>query len=153
MHLVRTAVCAVLLWSSQAAAECANPEQFQAAQLRQFHYQLQVAALNCRGDDPSLPGKWQDYIRRHAALLADNARTLKAYFKSDSALDRHNTVVTNHESVAVHETPGYCEMRAPMFDKVLTLTRHQMSDYAVEQVPSPDNVRACGEAKKVKKAN
>lgn len=153
MHSLRAFACALLLagsWIAPALAACATPEQVKAAQLRQFHYQLQVAALNCRGDDPSLPGKWQSYVQRHSATLADNAKVMQGYFKSAAAFDKHNTALTNRESVAVHDTHGYCEMRAPMFDKALTLTGAQLASYAAETVGTPDNIRACQEQKKAK---
>ncbi|OAN56048.1 heme utilization protein [Paramagnetospirillum marisnigri] len=128
-------------------AGCASTEQVTAAQLRQFHYQLQVAALNCRADDPSLPGKWQSYIQRHAATLSENAGILLRFFKSASAFDRHNTILTNRESVTVHEINGYCEMRAPQFDKAVSLTGSQLATYAAEVVGSPDNIRPCRDPK------
>ncbi len=153
MHPFRATVCAVLLcaaWAAPAVAACATPEQVKAAQLRQFHYQLQVAALNCRGDDPSLPGKWQAYVHRHSGTLSDNAKVLQAHFKSASAFDRHNTMLTNRESARVHETPNYCETRALMFDKAAGLNGAQLSAYAAEMVASPDNVHPCREAKPMK---
>ncbi len=131
-----------------AKAGCATPEQVKAAQLRQFHYQLQVAALNCRGDDPSLPGKWQAYVQRHSGTLSENAKVLHGYFKSAAAFDRHNTILTNRESVVVHDMPGYCEIRAPMFDKAIGLNGPQLHAYASEVVSSPDNIHPCRDPKK-----
>ena len=83
-------------------AGCGTPEEVRAAQLRQFHYQLQVAALNCRGDDPSLPGKWSSYVHRHGGTMSVNANVMRGYFtrtgKGMAGFDRYNTVLTNRES-------------------------------------------------------
>jgi hypothetical protein len=156
--VLRVVLFALLLavLSDPAAAKppCASPEQVKAAQLRQLHYELQVAALNCRGDVPEMPGKWQSYVHRHGGTLNDNARVLRDYFQGAAAFDRHNTVVTNRESVRVHETPGYCETHTAIFDKVLGLNGPQLSAYASEAVGDPMEIRACShkpEAAKVKK--
>jgi len=80
-------------------ASCGTPEEIKAAQLRQFHYQLQVAALNCRNDDPSLPGKWSSYIHHHGGTMSANANVMRGYFtrtgKGVAGFDRYNTVLTN----------------------------------------------------------
>ena len=139
-----------------ARSACANPEQLRAAQLRQLHYELQVAALNCRGDIPEMPLKWQIYVQRHGTTLAENAKVLHAYFKSTAAFDRHNTVVTNRQSVLVQETPGYCDTHAAIFDKVAALTPQQLSAFAAEIEGDPMEIRACPHepvrAKAIKKA-
>jgi hypothetical protein len=137
------ALSCVLALPTVAQANCASPEQVKAAQLRQLHYQLQVAALNCRGDYPDLPGKWQSYIHHHGGTLRDNARTLQGYFKSVAAFDRHNTKVTNRESVRVHDHPDYCGMTDPIFDKVVTLGPQQLAAYASELIGPPSGVPAC----------
>lgn len=152
MHPYRAAICACLLsvvCAAPVAARppCANPEQVRAAQLRQLHYELQVAALNCRGDVPEMPGKWQSYVQRHGATLNDNAKVLRDYFKGAAAFDRHNTVITNRESVRVHETPGYCEAHAPLLDKVVTLTPPQLIAFAAETVGDPMEIHACPQRK------
>jgi hypothetical protein len=122
---------------------CASPDQVKAAQLRQLHYQLQVAALNCRGDYPDMPGKWETYIHRHGSTLSANARTMQGYFKSAAAFDRYNTKITNRESVRVHETHEYCEQSHPIFDKVVTLAAPQLIAYAGEVVGAPMEISAC----------
>ena len=155
LHLALLALLfAVVSFPAAAKSPCAGPEQVKAAQLRQLHYELQVAALNCRGDVPEMPGKWQSYVHRHGATLNDNARVLRDYFQGAAAFDRHNTVVTNRESALVHETPGYCESHAALFDKVLGLNGAQLSAYAAETVGDPMEIHACAhksEAAKAKK--
>lgn len=160
LHLFRAAVYACLLSgafvapaSAAAKPACANSEQFRAVQLRQLHYELQVAALNCRNDMPEMPMKWQTYVQRHGSALSDNARILHAYFKSPATFDRHNTVVTNRESVRVHETPGYCDIHTTLFDTVAALPPAQLGDFAARTVGMPLDVSACKEEhKKVKTA-
>lgn len=140
-------------------ASCGTPEEIRAAQLRQFHYQLQVAALNCRGDDPSLPGKWSSYVHRHGGTMSVNANVMRGYFtrtgKGMAGFDRYNTALTNRESVRVHETEGYCEMNAPLFDRAITANGPQLTTLAGEIVGKPTDIAACAEAnaeKKPKKA-
>jgi hypothetical protein len=129
---------------------CAGPDTIKEVQLRQFHYRLQVAALNCRGDDPSLAGKWQSYVQTQAHVLAANGRALSAYFQGQAAFDRHNTIITNYESVRVHETPDFCEGMAPLFDKALEAKAGQLHQLATEAIGQPDDVRPCKEATKAK---
>jgi hypothetical protein len=151
---LRSATFAIVLAaaaSSPALAKgnCATPEEVRAAQLRQFHYQLQVAALNCRGDDPSLPGKWSTYVHHHGGTMSDNARVMRGYFqragKGMAGFDRYNTVLTNRESVRVHETEGYCEANAPLFDKAAKATPAQLATLAGETIGHPIDISACTE--------
>lgn len=134
-----------------AGPACATPEEIRAAQLRQFHYQLQVAALNCRGDDPSLPAKWGSYIHRHGGTMSTNANVMRGYFtragKGVAGFDRYNTVLTNRESVRVHETEGYCEINQPLFEKAIAANHQQLAVLAGETVGRPTDITACAEAK------
>ncbi|WP_043745079.1 hypothetical protein [Paramagnetospirillum magneticum] len=134
-----------------AGASCGTPEEIKAAQLRQFHYQLQVAALNCRGDDPSLPGKWSSYIHHHGGTMSVNANVMRGYFtrtgKGVAGFDRYNTVLTNRESVRVHETEGYCEINAPLFDKAIKANGPQLVALAGETVGRPADISPCAEPK------
>lgn len=129
--------------SGAGGGACATPEQIQAAQLRQLHNQLQVAALNCRGEDSSLHAKWGGYVGRFGSTLSDNAQVLRAHFKSPAAFDRYNTQVTNRESVRVHEIESYCETRAQMFDRVMTMSPPQLIAFAGETVGRPDHMSSC----------
>ncbi len=135
-----------------AKAPCATPEELRAAQVRQLHYELQVAALNCRGDDPSMPGKWAAYVQRHGATMTDNAKVMRAYFtrtgKGAAGFDRHNTVVTNRESIRVHEVADYCEAHAPLFDRALRSGPHELAALAGETVGRPEDFTACTDAAK-----
>ena len=144
----------VLAAASPALAKgpCATPDEIKAAQVRQFHYQLQVAALNCRGDDPSLPGKWSTYVHHHGGTMTDNARVMRGYFqrtgKGAAGFDRYNTVLTNRESVRVHLTEGYCEVNAPLFDKAAGANAVQLTTLAGETIGHPSEMKACAETRK-----
>jgi hypothetical protein len=129
--------------SGKTGGACANPEQIQAAQLRQLHNQLQVAALNCRGEDSSLHAKWGGYVGRFGSTLSDNAQVLRTHFKSPAAFDRYNTQVTNRESVRVHEVDSYCETRAQMFDQVMQMSPPQLIAFAGQTVGRPDHMSDC----------
>jgi hypothetical protein len=149
---LRTAIVAALLATASplaAKSVCYTPEEVRAAQLRQFHNQLQVAALNCRGDDPSLSGKYATYAQRFGGTLGTNAKVLHAHFAraygsdANRQFDRFNTAVTNRESLRVHETAGYCETYGPIFDKLAGMTPHQLEAFATETVADPSDVTAC----------
>jgi hypothetical protein len=141
--LVLPAIAADARPASKSGGACASPEQVKAAQLRQLHDQLQVAALNCRGEDATLHAKWGSYVGRFGSTLSDNARVLRTHFKTPAAFDRYNTEVTNFESVRVHETEQYCETRAQMFEKVMTMSPAQFANFAAETVGRPSHVNAC----------
>lgn len=145
-------VSALLAAPALAKGACPTPEEVKAAQVRQFHYELQVAALNCRDDNPALPGKWASYVQRHGAALSDNARVLHAYFqrsgKGAAGFDRHNTIITNRESVRVHEVPNYCDSHEPLFDKAVQANTPQLTALAGETVGKPDDFAACAEPHK-----
>jgi hypothetical protein len=133
-----------------AKSACSTPEEVKAVQLRQLHNELQVAALNCRGDDPSMPGRYAAYVQRFGPALNSNAGELRRFFArtaggdGNRGLDHFNTAVTNRESVRVHEIPGYCELHAPMFDKLMGMDQHQLVTFAAETVGTPEAVRSCG---------
>lgn len=137
-------------------ANCGTSEEIKAAQLRQFHYQLQVAALNCRGDDPSLPGKWSSYVHHHGGTMSVNANVMRGYFtrtgKGIAGFDRYNTVLTNRESVRVHETEGYCEMHRSLFDKAIAANGQQLIALAGETVGKPVDIGLCTETRKAEAA-
>lgn len=137
-------------------ATCGTPEEIRAAQLRQFHYQLQVAALNCRADDPSLPGKWSSYIHHHGGTMSVNANVMRGYFtrsgKGVAGFDRYNTVLTNRESVRVHEIEGYCEMHRALFEKAIAANGPQLATLASETVGKPVDISPCGETRKAEAA-
>lgn len=142
-------VAALLAPAAAGAASCGSPDEVKAAQLRQFHYRLQVAALNCRGDDPSLPGKWAGYVHHHGGTMSENAKVMRGYFSrtgaGTAAFDRFNTVLTNRESVTVHETENYCELSAPLFDKAMHANAAQLIALAGEVVGRPADIAACSE--------
>jgi len=138
------AAAAFVLPAAQGVAACATPEVIRAAQLRQFHDQLQVAALNCRADDPTMSDKWEAYVGRFGGTLGENARTLQRHFKGAAAFDRYNTQITNAESVRVHhDEADYCEKRSEYFGRVVTMTPDQLHGLAAEAVGKPSHIAAC----------
>lgn len=121
------------------AAGCISPAEARALQVRQLHVQLQVASLNCRGDDPSLPGKYAAYVNRFGGALSDNAKVLRSHFaKTGTNMDRYMTTLANDESQRAHMVQGYCESHTPLFDKLASLKPHDLEHFAAGTVDKPD---------------
>ncbi|MCR6632694.1 MAG: heme utilization protein [Magnetospirillum sp.] len=141
------AVAALLVASASLpalAGGCVNPAEARALQVRQLHVQLQVASLNCRGDDPSLPGKYAAYIHRFGNSLSDNAKVLRGHFaRNGGNIDRYMTVLANDESQRAHTVEGYCESHTPLFDKLSSLKASELEHFAATTVDKPDTP-VCG---------
>lgn len=121
------------------AGGCVSPAEARAMQVRQLHIQLQVASLNCRADDPSLPGKYADYIHRFGGSLSDNAKVLRGHFsRTGGNIDRYMTVLANDESQRAHQVEGYCESHTPLFDKLSAVKPHDLEHFAAATMTSPD---------------
>jgi hypothetical protein len=139
-----SAAAALVMTASAAlpafAAPCISPAAARAMQVRQLHIQLQVASLNCRGDDPSLPGKYASYVHRFGNPLNENARVLKSHFaKNGGNLDRYMTVLANDESQRAHQVEGYCESHVPLFDKLSSLKPSELEPFAATTMDKPDH--------------
>lgn len=121
-------------------------------QVRQLHVQLQVASLNCRTDDPSLPGKYASYIHRFGSQLSDNAKVLRGHFaRNGGNIDRYMTVLANDESQRAHLVEGYCESHTPLFDRLASMKPAELEHFAVATMDKPDTP-VCG-ASSVKQAS
>ena len=66
----------------------------------------------------------------------------------DAGFDRFNTVLTNRESVRVHEIEGYCELNEPLFDKAMNASPAHLATLAGEIVGKPLDIPACTESAK-----
>lgn len=154
-RLISTAIatlCALTVaFPAVADRACVSPNEARAMQVRQLHIQLQVASLNCRGDDPSLPGKYGSYIHRFGGALSDNAKVLKGHFsRSGGNLDRYMTVLANDESQRAHLVENYCESHAPLFDRLGGLKPTELEHFAATIMDQPDNPICGGAVKQVK---
>lgn len=152
MIRISCAIAAAMLTVSAAlpavAAGCINPAEARALQVRQLHIQLQVASLNCRTDDPSLPGKYASYIHRFGGQLNDNAKVLRGHFaRNGGNMDRYMTVLANDESQRAHQVDGYCEGHVPLFDKLSSLKPAELEHFAAATMDKPDRP-VCGAAVK-----
>ncbi|MBC7906317.1 MAG: heme utilization protein [Rhodospirillaceae bacterium] len=143
MNRISCAAAAAILTAAATfpalAAGCISPTEARAMQVRQLHIQLQVASLNCRGDDPSLPGKYASYIHRFGGTLADNAKVLRGHFaKNGGNMDRYMTVLANDESQRAHQTEGYCDGHTPLFERLAALKPHELEQFASVSMDKPD---------------
>ncbi|HLO75086.1 MAG TPA: heme utilization protein [Magnetospirillum sp.] len=150
MIRISSAVAAVLLIVSAAmpaqAGGCVNAAEARAMQMRQLHIQLQVASLNCRADDPSLPGKYASYIHRFGSQLNDNAKVLRGHFSRNGGnIDRYMTVLANDESQRAHLVEGYCEKHVPLFESLSSLKPQELEQFASVTMDKPDTP-VCGGA-------
>lgn len=128
------------------AAGCVSPAEARAMQVRQLHVQLQVASLNCRADNPSLPGKYASYIHRFGGELSDNAKVLRGHFSRNGGnIDRYMTVLANDESQRAHVVENYCESHVPLFEKLSSLKPSELEHFAASTMDKPDNP-VCGGA-------
>ncbi|CAA7612738.1 heme utilization protein [Magnetospirillum sp. UT-4] len=122
-----------------AQARCANPPEVRALQVRQLHIQLQVASLNCRVDDPSLPGKYAAYVNRFGGALSDNAKVLKAHYaRSGTNMDRAMTSMANDESQRAHLVENYCEQHVPLFERLSALKPGELEHFASTTMDQPE---------------
>lgn len=152
MIRISSAVAAMLLTVSVAmpafAGGCVNATEARALQVRQLHVQLQVASLNCRTDDPSLPGKYASYIHRFGSPLSENAKVLRVHFaRSGGNIDRYMTVLANDESQRAHVVDNYCERHTPLFDRLSSLKPSELEHFAAATMDKPDTP-LCGGAVK-----
>lgn len=148
MIRIASAVAAALLTASTAAsalaASCISPSEARALQVRQLHIQLQVASLNCRTDDPSLPGKYATYIYRFGSQLNENAKILRGHLSRQGVnIDRYMTSLANDESQRAHQIDGYCESHVPLFDKLHALKASELEHFAAATMDKPDRP-VCG---------
>lgn len=150
MIRISSALAAALIVASTAlpalAAGCINPTEARALQVRQLHVQLQVASLNCRADDPSLPGKYASYVHRFGGQLSDNAKVLRGHFSRNGGnIDRYMTSLANDESQRAHLVDGYCESHVPLFEKLSSLKPAELEHFAAATMDKPDRP-VCGGA-------
>jgi len=143
LNRLSCAIAALVLTATSSlpavAASCVRPAEARAMQVRQLHIQLQVASLNCRIDDPSLPGKYAAYVNRFGGALSDNARVLKSHFaKNGGNMDRYMTVLANDESQRAHLVEGYCQSHTPLFEKLAGAKPHELEHLAVATLGMPD---------------
>lgn len=148
MIRIASAVAAALLTASTAtsalAASCISPTEARALQVRQLHIQLQVASLNCRTDDPSLPGKYATYIHRFGGQLNENAKILRGQFSRQGVnIDRYMTSLANDESQRAHLVDNYCESHVPLFEKLHALKPAELEHFAAATMDKPDRP-VCG---------
>lgn len=130
------------------AGGCISPTEARALQVRQLHIQLQVASLNCRADDPSLPGKYASYINRFGGQLNENAKILRGHFaRSGGNIDRYQTVLANDESQRAHLVEGYCESHTPLFEKLSSLKPAELEHFAAATMDQPDRPLCGGTVK------
>lgn len=96
--------------ASPVAATCWEPEEYEAARLRDLQTVLMVSALKCGRADPSMPGAYNRWVGRAKAKLIDGEQKLLAHFvrEGDKAkYDKFTTALANKYSEYA-EDPKFC---------------------------------------------
>jgi hypothetical protein len=155
----RTAVVAAALILTTAAPAvakpvCYKPTEVRAVQFRQLQIELMVAALKCRGVDPSFQDKYAGYVGKVGPALSRNAQELRAMFarqgKGSAALDRFVTDLSNEASIRSLATEDYCEAQDAKFEKLLAMKPHEVEAFAAETMERPNMPANCTPVQQVK---
>ncbi len=105
------AVALALLVTSPASAACWQPEEYEAARVRDLQTMLMVSALQCRTADPEMPGAYNRFVGRARPSLIEGEKALLAHFAREGdklAYDRFTTALANkYAELAQH--PEFCK--------------------------------------------
>jgi hypothetical protein len=96
--------------ASPVAATCWEPEEYEAARLRDLQTVLMVSALKCGRADPAMPGAYNRWVGRAKAKLIDGEQKLLAHFvrEGDKAkYDKFTTALANKYSEYADD-PKFC---------------------------------------------
>lgn len=126
---------------------CYQPAEIRAMQFRQLQVELMVAALKCRGVDPSFRDKYAGYIGKVGPALNSNAQQLRAMFtrlgKGAAQLDRYMTDLSNEASMRSLHMEDYCERQDQLFATVLSMKPQEIEAFAADTVEKPHSPASC----------
>jgi hypothetical protein len=92
------------------AATCWEPEEYEAARLRDLQTVLMVSALKCGRADPAMPGAYNRWVARAKPKLVEGEQKLLAHFvrEGDKAkYDKFTTALANRYSEYADD-PKFC---------------------------------------------
>lgn len=99
-------------------AACWEPEEYEAARMRDLQTVLMVSALKCGRADPEMPGAYNKWVGRAKAKLVEGEQKLLAHFVREgdkSKYDKFTTALANRYSEYA-EDPRFCARAKLLLD-------------------------------------
>lgn len=97
--------------AAPAGAACWQPEEYEAARIRDLQTMLMVSALQCRTIDPEMPAAYNKFVQRAKPTLLEGEKALLGHFAREGdklAYDRFTTSLANrYADLAQH--PEFCK--------------------------------------------
>ncbi len=104
------AMALALVATAPAGAACWQPEEYEAARIRDLQTMLMVSALQCRTRDPEMPAAYNKFVQRAKPTLLEGEKALLGHFAREGdklAYDRFTTSLANrYADLAQH--PEFC---------------------------------------------
>jgi hypothetical protein len=100
------------------AAACWEPEEYEAARMRDLQTVLMVSALKCGRADPEMPGAYNKWVGRAKTKLVEGEQKLLAHFVREgdkSKYDKFTTALANRYSEYA-EDPRFCARAKLLLD-------------------------------------
>jgi hypothetical protein len=100
------------------AAACWEPEEYEAARMRDLQTVLMVSALKCGRADPEMPGAYNKWVGRAKPKLLAGEQKLLAHFVREgdqSKYDKFTTALANRYSDYA-EDPRFCARAKKLLD-------------------------------------
>lgn len=100
------------------SAACWEPEEYEAARMRDLQTVLMVSALKCGRADPEMPGAYNKWVGRAKAKLVEGEQKLLAHFVREgdkSKYDKFTTALANRYSEYA-EDPRFCARAKMLLD-------------------------------------
>lgn len=144
-------ICLAAAQAQASTVACFAPPAAKAAQFRRMQQEFTVAALSCgtlQVQRDYLAERYNQFVRRFATVLRDNARVLLAHFRSHGGQDGFDSWMTklaNAAAVDVATDPTYCAHLWVDLDTVLTVAPHNVTDFAAAIRPADELTPVCAQ--------
>lgn len=137
----------VILFSSQAYAQCYTPAEVEAEQGLRIHSELMVISLNCQhvaGLNGNLYQQYQTFTNRHLDLIAGYEQTMKNYYtrigrsNPEKEINDLRTILANKISTdAAKMRPNvFCKHYGGRINQALAMDRAKLRRWASTVFPS-----------------
>jgi hypothetical protein len=108
----------VALIAQPASAACWEPQEYEAARVRDLQTMLMVSALQCRGTIPEMPAAYNRFVNRARGVLQEGEKALLAHFLREGdklAYDRFTTALAN-KYAELGQHPEFCRRAKKVLD-------------------------------------